>query len=171
MEYLTFEGEIPAGEYGAGVMRIWDTGDHDVREWTDRKVTFRLHGRRHHGVWHLFRPGGGEPGQWLVTRMDDGLDVPAPAGSYAPMLAVTRDAPFDDDHWSFEVKWDGVRAIATVTRPGLGRPFGTSLRTRRGNEVVGTYPELGAIWERVLAWTAVLDRRTILEPASTSRGW
>lgn len=157
LEYLDFSGEIPAGEYGAGQMRIWDTGDYDVREWTDDKVTFRLHGRRHHGVWHLFRPRSNDSSQWLVTRVDEGIDVPPPPRTYAPMLAVSRDEPFDDPHWGFEIKWDGVRAIATLTRPGLGRPHGTTLRTRRGNEVSATYPELAGLWERILAWSAVLD--------------
>ncbi|MBW3606599.1 MAG: non-homologous end-joining DNA ligase, partial [Actinobacteria bacterium] len=157
LRYLEFSGEIPAGEYGAGPMRIWDTGDYDVREWTDDKVTFRLHGRRHRGVWHLFRPRGSEASQWLVSRVDEAVDVPDAPATYDPMLASTRAAPFDDAEWQFEVKWDGVRAIATLTRPGLGRPFGTALRTRRGNEVADTYPELSGLWERVLAWTAVLD--------------
>jgi bifunctional non-homologous end joining protein LigD len=157
LRYLDFSGEIPAGEYGAGSMRIWDTGDYDVREWTDDKVTFRLHGQRHRGVWHLFRPRTDDASQWLVTRVDEGVDVPAPPKTYAPMLAATRDAPFDDEAWGFEIKWDGVRAIATLTRPGLGRPPGTRLRTRRGNEVAVSYPELAGVWERVLAWTAVLD--------------
>jgi bifunctional non-homologous end joining protein LigD len=157
MEYLTFSGEIPAGEYGAGPMRIWDEGDYDVREWTDDKVTFRLHGRRHHGAWHLFRTRDSEKSQWLVTRVDEGIDVPDRVGPFSPMLATLRDDPFDDDRWQFEVKWDGVRAIAEVTRPGLGREPGTRLRSRRNNDVTGTYPELASAWERVLAYTAVLD--------------
>lgn len=155
--YLVFSGEIPAGEYGAGEMRIWDTGDYDVREWTDDKVSFRLHGRRHRGVWHLFRPRDTDPSQWLVTRVDENVDVPSAPPPYSPMLAVSRDEPFDDPQWGFEIKWDGVRAIATLTRPGLGRPHGTTLRTRRGNDVSTTYPELSALWERILAWSAVLD--------------
>ena len=157
MEYLTFSGEIPAGEYGAGPMRIWDEGDYDVREWTDDKVTFRLHGRRHHGVWHLFRTRESEKSQWLVTRVDEGIDVPEEIVPLSPMLATLRDAPFDDDRWQFEVKWDGVRAIAEITRPGLGREPGTRLRSRRNNTITGTYPELAGIWERVLSFTAVLD--------------
>ncbi len=161
LEYLEFSGEIPAGEYGGGSMRIWDTGEYDVREWTDDKVTFRLHGRRHRGTWHLFRPRGNDPSQWLVTRYDEGIDVPPPPGSYQPMLAILRAAPFDDARWRFEIKWDGVRAIATVVRPGLGRPSGTWLRTRRGNDVTATYPELAPVWERVLAWTAVLDGEVV----------
>jgi bifunctional non-homologous end joining protein LigD len=157
LEYLDFSGDIPAGEYGAGPMRIWDRGDYDVREWTDDKVTFRLHGHRHRGVWHLFRTSDAERSQWMVTRVDEGVDVPSEPATYAPMLAVLRDAPFNDERWQFEVKWDGVRAIATVCRPGLGRPAGTFLRTRRGNDVTVTYPELGGLWERVLAFNAVLD--------------
>ena len=157
MEYLTFSGEIPAGEYGAGPMRIWDEGDYDVREWTDDKVTFRLHGHRHHGVWHLFRTRNSEKSQWLVTRVDEGIDVPEPIGPFAPMLATLRNEPFDDERWQFEVKWDGVRAIADVTRPGLGREAGTRLRSRRNNDITRTYPELASVWERVLAYTAVLD--------------
>ena len=161
MEYLEFSGEIPAGEYGAGSMRIWDRGDYDVREWTDDKVTFRLHGQRHRGVWHLFRPRDAEASQWMVTRVDEGLDVPLEPSTYEPMLATMRERPFDDPAWQFEIKWDGVRALATVARPGLGRPSGTSLRTRRGNDVTLTYPELGAMWERVLAYNAVLDGEVV----------
>ncbi len=157
LKYLEFSGEIPAGEYGAGPMRIWDSGDYDVREWTDDKVAFRLHGRRHRGVWHLFKPRDSEASQWLVTRVDEGVDVPDEPPTYAPMLASSRDTPFDDPQWRFEVKWDGVRVVATVTRPGLGRPYGTRLRSRRGNDVTATYPELAGLWERVLAFTAVLD--------------
>ncbi|HSK90253.1 MAG TPA: non-homologous end-joining DNA ligase, partial [Euzebyales bacterium] len=161
LEYLDFSGDIPAGEYGGGPMRIWDRGDYDVREWTDDKVTFRLHGRRHHGVWHLFRPRGNDPSQWLVTRVDEGLDVPADPPEHEPMLATLRTEPFDDERWQFEIKWDGVRAVATVCRPGLGRPSGTRLRTRRGNDVTLTYPELAGLWERVLAYNAVLDGEVV----------
>jgi bifunctional non-homologous end joining protein LigD len=157
LEYLDFSGDIPAGEYGGGPMRIWDRGDYDVREWTDDKVTFRLHGRRHHGVWHLFRTSDDDAKQWMISRRDEGLDVPPEPEVYDPMLATFRKDPFDDPRWQFEVKWDGVRVVATVSRPGLGRPAGTRLRSRRGNDVTATYPEVAALWERVLAFNAVLD--------------
>jgi bifunctional non-homologous end joining protein LigD len=157
LEYLDFSGDIPAGEYGGGPMRIWDRGDYDVREWTDDKVTFRLHGRRHHGVWHLFRTSDSDASQWMVSRVDEGVGVPPQPAVYNPMLATLQRDPFDDERWQFEVKWDGVRVVATVGRPGLGRPAGTSLRSRRGNDVTLTYPELAGLWERVLAFNAVLD--------------
>jgi len=162
VEYMSFEGEIPAGEYGGGPVRIWDSGTYDLLEWTDRKVTFRLHGNRHHGEYHLFRTGRGDDSQWMVVRADEDAlaevsDVPPPPPELAPMLATDGGEAFDDPDWLFEIKWDGVRAIATVVRPGTGGDGATRLVSRNGNDISGGYPELASLWERVLARNAVLD--------------
>ena len=159
LSYLSFSGEIPAGEYGGGQVRIWDEGTYDVREWADGKVTVRLHGRRHHGEFHLFRTGGGDdPSQWMVVRGGDAEDLPDPPPEFAPMLAADAAGEgFDDPEWAFEVKWDGVRALATTTRPGAGEPGATRLVSRQGNIITPAYPELAGLWERVLARNAVLD--------------
>ncbi|MDP9405283.1 MAG: non-homologous end-joining DNA ligase, partial [Actinomycetota bacterium] len=115
LDYMTFSGEIPAGEYGAGPVRIWDSGTYDALEWTADKVTFRLRGRRHSGEYHLFRTDRDDASQWLVVRRDDDPgDRVAEPPSFAPMLAVDGGEPFDDPAWLFEVKWDGVRAVATT---------------------------------------------------------
>jgi len=159
VSYMSFSGEIPAGEYGGGQVRIWDSGTYDLLEWTDDKVNFRLHGRRHSGEYHLFRTGrDGDAKQWLVIRADDALtDVPPDPPSFAPMLASDGGQAFDDPEWLFEIKWDGVRAIATVRRPGTGDDAGTRLVSRQGNDITPAYPELAPLWERVLARNAVLD--------------
>ena len=57
-------------------------------------------------------------------------------GDVAPMLAETRDAPFDDPAWIFELKVDGFRAIAA--RDG-SRP---SIHYRRGSDATTVYPDL-----------------------------
>ena len=162
LEYMSFSGEIPAGEYGGGPVRIWDEGTYDLLEWTDRKVTFRLHGRRHHGEYHLFRTGRGDTSQWMVVRADEDMlaeasDVPPPPPTLAPMLATDGGKAFDDPDWLFEIKWDGVRAIATVIRPGSGGDGTTRLVSRNNNDISAAYPELASLWERVLARNAVLD--------------
>lgn len=159
LSYMSFSGEIPQGEYGGGPVRIWDEGTYDLLEWTDDKVTFRLHGRRHTGEYHLFRTGGADdPSQWMVVRADQPADLPGPPPALAPMLAVDGGGEgFDDPEWVFEVKWDGVRAIATTVRPGTGEPASTRLVSRLGNDVTAAYPELASLWERVLARNAVLD--------------
>ena len=50
LEYGSFEGTIPEGHYGAGEVRIFDDGWYEPLEWTDSKVSFRLHGRRYPGL-------------------------------------------------------------------------------------------------------------------------
>ena len=55
LEYLEFEGEIPAGEYGAGTMRIWDRGTYELEKWEEGKVVFSFSGERLSGRYALFR--------------------------------------------------------------------------------------------------------------------
>ncbi|HXF03223.1 MAG TPA: non-homologous end-joining DNA ligase, partial [Arthrobacter sp.] len=84
MEYATFEGTIPKGEYGAGVMTIWDSGSFDVEKWRDGKeVIVVLHGRPDGGLANDGGPSGarryalihtgGEDGKsnWLMHLMKD----------------------------------------------------------------------------------------------------
>jgi bifunctional non-homologous end joining protein LigD len=156
LRYLTFEGDIPAGEYGGGPMRIWDSGTYEALEWGEGKATVRLHGRRHRGEYHLFRT---DADQWLVVRADQPAagELPPDPPALLPMLATAWPRPFDDDAWLFEVKWDGMRALARVQRPGRGTDGRTVLRARHGNDISPAWPELAGLWERVLARNAVLD--------------
>src|SRR3954464_10150899 len=115
MEYLDFAGDIPQGEYGAGSMGVWDTGTYDVEKWSDREVMAVFHGSRMRGRYVLFRTSKESGGkQWMIHRMDP-PDAPTPQSvppHLKPMLATsTTDLPHDDGHWSYEMKWDGMRAI------------------------------------------------------------
>ncbi|MBK5267567.1 MAG: hypothetical protein JJE47_09045 [Acidimicrobiia bacterium] len=58
---------------------------------------------------------------------------------YEPMLAAPWPAAFDDPRWGFELKWDGVRALAYSD----GRRL--RLRSRNGNDLSERYPSLAAI--------------------------
>src|SRR5690606_11954754 len=58
LDYAGFEGDIPAGEYGAGHVDIWDRGDWEPLDepapaWERGKLRFRLHGSRLRGEWLL----------------------------------------------------------------------------------------------------------------------
>jgi bifunctional non-homologous end joining protein LigD len=69
----------------------------------------------------------------------------------APMLARASTLPADESAWGFEVKWDGVRAIAHC------QPSGICLFSRRGNDITGAYPELRSLAGVLGSHTAILD--------------
>jgi bifunctional non-homologous end joining protein LigD len=73
------------------------------------------------------------------------------AASLRPMLASAGELPEDDADWAYEMKWDGLRAIAAV---GDGA---VALFSRTGREVTRIYPELGAMA------SAAGDRRLVLD--------
>src|SRR5919107_2222947 len=70
LDYAGFEGEIPAGQYGAGTVEIWDRGTYELlEEKKDGGLTFRLHGEKLDGVWALVPARlSGDPKNWLVIR-------------------------------------------------------------------------------------------------------
>jgi bifunctional non-homologous end joining protein LigD len=139
IEYATFEGQIPRGEYGAGEVRIFDEGTYEPLEWTDKKITLRLNGARLQGEYHLVQTAqGGDAKNWLIFRSSRAGALPTKPMPpvLQPMLATAGGKPFDDPTWLFEVKWDGVRTLAYL---GDGK---TRLVSRRGRDVNVQYPEL-----------------------------
>ena len=155
IEYLTFHGEIPAGQYGAGTMTIWDTGTFQLHKWEERKVEISFHGERLRGRYGLFAIGRGEQDEadWMIHRMDPPEDPsrePMPEG-LVPMLAQAGTLPPEQTRWSFEVKWDGVRALAYV-KPGRLR-----LQSRTGNDMTEAYPELRGMLSQTGMRELILD--------------
>ena len=152
-EYGSFSGTIPAGNYGAGEVRIFDSGTYEVIEQEKGKLSFRLNGERLKGVWHLFKPTpkkGQKGDEWLVRLRKLERDEPDPLPTLSPMLATLAAEPFDDDDWLFEPKWDGVRSIATCADE-------TMLVSRNRRDISATYPELGRLHERLVCIDAILD--------------
>ena len=68
-----------------------------------------------------------------------------------PMLATIGEGPFSDPNWLFEIKWDGVRALAWIADGAL------TLRSRNGQDITKRYPELAYLPEAIAAPTAILD--------------
>jgi bifunctional non-homologous end joining protein LigD len=158
LEYVDFHGEIPKGQYGAGTMKIWDHGTYEVLKWEPRKIEVALHGERVDARYALFpisaAPAEGErPKEWMVHRMDpptDGGREPMPE-HVKPMLARPGSLPRSDRGWTYEIKWDGVRAIAYST-PGELR-----LESRNLKEITGSYPELARLGRALSSHQAILD--------------
>ncbi len=84
IEYGSFEGTIPKGEYGAGTVTIWDTGDYELEKWREgEEVIVTIHGRTHgsHRL-ALIRTGGDDAKpQWLIHLMKDQTPHPEHDGS------------------------------------------------------------------------------------------
>ncbi len=159
LEYLEFAGEIPKGQYGAGTMEIWDRGTFESHKWEPRKVEVTFHGERLRGRYGLFPIGrdGDDSGDWMIHRMDPPEDPgrePMPE-HVLPMLARTGQAPAREEGWSFEVKWDGVRAIA-YAQPGRLR-----LESRNLNEVTAAYPEVRGLLGNLGMREVVLDGEVV----------
>ena len=68
-----------------------------------------------------------------------------------PMLATLAGQPFSDPNWLFEIKWDGVRALARIENGDL------SLRSRNGIDITKRYPELAPFPNALAAGEAILD--------------
>jgi bifunctional non-homologous end joining protein LigD len=152
MEYATFSGEIPKGEYGGGRMFIWDRGHYETLKWSDREVAVVFDGERAKGRYTFFRSGK-DSKDWMVRRSEP----PQQAGFarlpelVEPMLASPGTLPPDESDWSYEFKWDGVRALARVEGGRL------QLHSRKGNDITVTYPELRLLGEELGSTQVWLD--------------
>lgn len=151
LEYIDFHGTIPSG-YGAGEVMIWDSGTYECEKWLPRRVIVSFEGEKLNGRYALFHAGRSEK-DWMIHRMDPPADATATEmpDIVEPMLARLSTMPPDESRWGFEVKWDGIRAIAR-SEPGRLRFI-----TRNGNDVSAAYPELRALNRALGSHSAMLD--------------
>ncbi len=148
LDYATFEGEIPKGQYGAGTVEIWDRGTYElVEEKPDGGLTVRLDGGRLQGLWTLVpaRLDGQERNWLLIRKRETGTPAAERRQRYEPMLAtLAADVPRGDG-WLYEVKWDGYRALARLV-PGEG----ATLSSRRGNDLTERFSGVASALPRAL---------------------
>jgi bifunctional non-homologous end joining protein LigD len=153
LEYLTFHGTIPKGQYGAGQMTIWDTGTYDAEKFRDDEVIVNLHGSRVSGRYALIQTNGD---QWLAHRMKE-QERPE-----APMLATPGSVGnLKAAQWAFEGKWDGYRLLMVADHGVM------CLQSRSGRDVTGEYPQLQKVADALEDHQVILDGEVV---ALDSRG-
>jgi len=177
LEYATFEGAIPKGEYGAGDVVVWDSGTYEAEkfrlsdgaEGKGGEVIVDLHGGRISGRYALIQTKGD---QWLAHRMKEqpsreqpsrDPDPPesAPAGEsrldgYAAMLATLGSVDrMTAAQWAFEGKFDGYRMLVEVNHGTL------RLKTRNGRDVTREYPQLQPLASLFPGHHVVLDGEAV----------
>ncbi|MFV1361985.1 ATP-dependent DNA ligase [Mycolicibacterium elephantis] len=160
LEYLTFHGEIPKGEYGGGKMIIWDTGTYETEKFNDvppdgpakgGEVIITLHGEKIRGRYALIQTDGKN---WLAHRMKDQKHLQV--GDLAPMLATEGSvAKLKAGQWAFEGKWDGYRILLEADHGKL------SIRSRRGRDVTAEYPQFQALAADLADHHVILDGEAV----------
>ncbi|HTT26594.1 MAG TPA: DNA polymerase ligase N-terminal domain-containing protein, partial [Thermoplasmata archaeon] len=100
IDYGRFEGTIPSGAPGAGIVLVWDLGTYEALrpagmsfpEWLDRGyLKIDLHGVKLHGLWELVRlpSGAARPESWLWVKIRDRFAHPAYDPDLEPLSAIT----------------------------------------------------------------------------------
>ena len=145
LEYATFEGDIPKGEYGGGHVSIWDSGTYDTEKFRDSgsggEVIVNLHGNRVSGRYVLIQTDGKN---WLVRRMKE--------QQLQPMLATHGSVSrLSSDQWAFEGKWDGYRLLVDADHGRI------RLTSRSGRDVTAEFPQLQSLAADLADHHVILD--------------
>jgi bifunctional non-homologous end joining protein LigD len=151
LEYGSFEGNIPKGEYGAGKVVIWDSGTYETEKFRDDEVIINLHGSRISGRYALIQTKGD---QWLAHRMKD--QQVFEFDGLAPMLATHGSvAGLKKFQWAFEGKWDGYRLLVDADHGDM------RLRSRSGRDLTREYPQLASLAADLADHHVVLDGEVV----------
>ncbi len=132
LEYLSFKGIIPKGEYGAGPMWIFNTGKYEIIKQKKNGFYFNLYSQSFQGEYRMHNTKDQE---WLLERVDkpqiDWLQT-----ALLPMLAESSHQVPHGDDYLYELKWDGIRAIITIDEGEI------TIRSRNGQDITDQFPEL-----------------------------
>lgn len=154
LSYGSFEGSIPKGEYGGGEVTIWDTGMFEVEKWRDDEVIGVVTGRPDGGLGGFPRRyafihsrQGGDDKNWLLVLMKEqpGATTADERGERVEPMLATLAEPKDvrGDDWWFEMKWDGIRCMVSVTQQGV------ELTSRNGHNQTAMFPELAELVDAI----------------------
>ncbi len=147
LEYVNFEGAIPKGEYGGGMMWKFAQGRYEITKQKKDGFYFRLQSRELNAEYRTHHT---KENQWLLERVDnpqtDWLRDPI-----EPMLSRPADKPPDSKDYIYEVKWDGIRAMITLDEGQV------TIRGRNGMDFTKQFPELLIPDQSFRATSALFD--------------
>ena len=111
LDYASFEGIIPKGQYGGGTVMVWDTGTWEplggdpAKDLREGKLHFALHGKKLEGEWTLVRMRGEDEKNWLLIKSGDSMTPLSPkrddesvvSGRTLAQIANDRDAEWQSN--------------------------------------------------------------------------
>ncbi|MBA4055120.1 MAG: hypothetical protein C0490_10435, partial [Marivirga sp.] len=155
IEYLTFDGKIPKGQYGAGEMWIYALGRYQITKDKKDGFYFRLNSKEVTGEYRIHKMKDKE---WLLERVDE-PQLNFLHQDIQPMLSENDTKPPKGDDYIFEVKWDGIRAIITLEDDQV------KIKSRNQNDVTLQFPELLLSSKAFRATNGVFDAEIVcLDP-------
>ena len=182
LDYGSFEGTIPKGEYGGGTVMLWDRGtfqvggDAPATALREGKLHLFLKGKKLRGEWALVRFKGEEK-QWLLFKVGDALkplpkvwDRSVASGRtlkeigaasvlpafVEPMKAKPATILPEGKGWLYELKFDGYRF--------LGGKAGREVRmwSRAENDFTARFPKVAAALGDLKAASALVDGELVV---------
>ena len=167
LEYGKFEGVIPDGHYGAGIVTIWDKGEWKCLDENPRKayqkghLHFQLIGKKLKGQWNLVQIKK-KPDQWLLIKVDDQYaqsksltlenykksDMPT---RIKPQLLTLVDKPPLGEKWIHEIKYDGYRLLFFINKKKI------KIMTRNQNNWTNKFNFLVKEFLKLKLSSAIID--------------
>jgi len=147
LEYVHFEGAIPKGEYGGGMMWKFAQGRYQITKQKEDGFYFRLQSRELNAEYRVYHTN---ENQWLLERVDH------PQNDWVrdriePMLARPVDKPPESQDYFYEVKWDGIRALISLDEGVI------TIHGRNGLDITQQFPELLVSEQAFRATSALFD--------------
>lgn len=129
LDYGSFEGTIPKGQYGAGTVEIWDKGTWEPDDanpnaaYKKGHLSFTLKGRKCKGRWALTRINNNDK-TWLLIKKSDtyaktrqelafkeGKSAVFPKKLKPELCTLVAELPANNNEWLYEIKFDGYRLL------------------------------------------------------------
>ena len=146
LDYGTFEGTIPKGQYGGGTVQLWDKGswrplsDSPEKDLAAGHLKFELDGVRMQGAWVLVRmrddprrPGRKDRHNWLLIKEDDDAAKRGVAGDElaAAVTSVKTGRTLDEIAARARKVWNSDRAQPAPAKKAKRKPVKKSPAGRR----------------------------------------
>lgn len=153
MEYITFEGEIPKGQYGGGKMWIYANGRYEITKTKkDGGLYFTLSSKQVSGEYRIYPIK--ENKEWLLERINT-PQFPWPEKPPESMLADSiKKVPAHKD-MVYEVKWDGIRAMILLDEGEV------KIFSRNHQDLTKQFPELTDAAAAFRVTSAVFDTEIV----------
>ncbi len=183
VEYGTFEGEIPPGNYGAGTVIVWDRGTWEPTGGVEQarkayqagRLKFTLHGKKLHGGWALVRSGmrgSGDKEQWLLIKERD--DEAKPQSEYDVVAQQPGSALADGSEPGKKTRKEAAKKTARASHAGRshsGHPDIVATRTTQSLRELAVTPSIEGAVKARLPQSLKPQLATLVDDVPSGEDW